>query len=64
MKKDDAVSFYGTDAELARVLDITRQAVGKWGDVIPEGVAYKLQVLTGGRLKVDTSLYHSKHPAA
>lgn len=42
---------------VARALGITRQAVEQWGEVIPEGAAYKLQIITGGRLQVDAELY-------
>ena len=57
MYKDTAVDHFGSDVALARALNISRQAVSKWGEIIPEGVAYKLQVLTAGRLVVDPGLY-------
>lgn len=60
MRKETAVAHFGSDVEVARALKISRQAVGKWPDVIPEGTAYKLQVITGGRLQVDPSCYRKK----
>ena len=42
---------------IAEVLGVTKQAVSMWPDVVPQGMAYKLQVLTGGQLQVDPSLY-------
>lgn len=57
MLKVDVIAHFKTVAELARALEITTQAVSDWGDLIPEGKAYKLQVLTGGVLRVDPSLY-------
>lgn len=44
-------------ADIARLLDISRAAVSKWGDIVPEGTAYKLESLTGGELKVESKLY-------
>lgn len=60
MRKETAIAHFGTEADLARALRISRQAVNKWPDVVPEGVAYKLQILTGGKLQVDQSCY-TKH---
>lgn len=51
----------------ATVLGISKQAVSQWGDIVPEAVAYKLQVITAGRLRVDPALYarqHEPRPAA
>ncbi len=52
MKKSDAVAHYGTAAELARALGISRQAVHFWRDDVPELYQYKLQYLTNGALRV------------
>lgn len=57
MKTQTASDFYGSKVNLAKVLGITKGAVTNWGDLVPKGVAYKLQVITGGRLQVDESLY-------
>lgn len=61
MKKSVAISHFGTAIRLAKALNISKGAVSQWDDVIPEGSAYKLQVITGGMLQVDASLY--KKPA-
>ena len=63
MRKETAVAHFGSDVEVARALKISRQAVSKWPDIIPEGAAYKLQVITAGRLQVDQSCYRTKDPA-
>ena len=53
-----AAKLYGTDRPPpGRVLGISRQAVDQWGEAVPEGSAYKLQVITGGRLQVDPACY-------
>ncbi|VXA79761.1 MULTISPECIES: Cro/CI family transcriptional regulator [Aeromonas] len=55
MKKEDAISYFGSAAELARNLNISEPAVSRWGDTIPKGRAYQIEVLTGGKLKADQS---------
>ena len=57
MRTADVINLYGSTLEAGRVLGISRQAVDQWGEVVPEGSAYKLQVITGGRLQVDPSCY-------
>lgn len=42
---------------IAKRLDVSRQAINKWRDIIPRGSAYELQVLTAGALVVDLDLY-------
>jgi len=51
MKTEVAVSYFGTPVALASALGITRQAVNDWGEFVPEGRAYQLEVLTEGALK-------------
>lgn len=63
MKKADAVKHYGSPSALAKALGITLQAVGQWGDDVPELRQYQLEKLTGGKLKADTS-ETSPHPFA
>ena len=53
MKKEDTISYFGSAAELARSLNISEPAVSRWGDTIPKGRAYQIEVLTGGKLKAD-----------
>jgi transcriptional repressor of cell division inhibition gene dicB len=65
MYKADALEFFkGNGAELARFLGVTRKAVAAWPEIVPEGSAYKLQVKTNGRLKVDQTLYPSRAEAS
>lgn len=53
MKKADAINYFGSAAELARKLNISEAAVSQWGDTIPQGRAYQIEVVTGGALKAD-----------
>lgn len=53
MKTELAVDYFGTKAAIADALDIKKSAVSQWGDTIPKGRAYQIEVLTGGKLKAD-----------
>ena len=53
MKKGDVLSYFGGVAATAKALGISHVAVSKWGDTIPQGRAYQIEVLTGGALKAD-----------
>lgn len=63
MKKDTAIEHFGSASALADALGIRPASVSEWGELVPEGRAYQLQVLTGGKLSVDPSLY-AKRTAA
>lgn len=68
MLLSDAISYYspspdstkGARSRLANVLGITVGAISQWGEVIPEGQAYKLQSLTNGELQVRPELYRKE----
>ncbi|WP_421268419.1 Cro/CI family transcriptional regulator [Aeromonas veronii] len=53
MKTELAVDYFGTKAAIADALGIKKSAVSQWGDTIPKGRAYQIEVLTGGKLKAD-----------
>lgn len=53
MKKNEAISHFGSQAALARALGVHRAAVNAWGDHIPIGRQYQLEILTNGQLKAD-----------
>jgi len=55
MKVQQAEQHLGNRRKLAEALGITSQAVSQWAKrgQIPEGVAYKLQVITNGALMVN-----------
>ena len=60
MKTSDVVKFYGTKSQIARALEVSRQAVSEWGDVVPESSAWKLEALSAGALRVDRKMYRKK----
>ena len=45
MKTEEAVKRFGSKYRIAQILGITRQAVGQWGDNVPELQALKLEKL-------------------
>jgi len=57
MLKSVAIAHFGSRVALAKALGVTKGAVSLWGQVIPEGSAYKLESLTKGALRVDPQLY-------
>lgn len=59
-----ALEHFGDKYKLADALSISRQAVEQWGEYVPEGTAYKLQVMTAGVLRVDPLAYHKVHRQA
>jgi DNA-binding transcriptional regulator YdaS (Cro superfamily) len=64
MKLDAALAFYKTQAAVARVLGIKRQAVHQWwdlyGGVVPAKHAIRLQADSRGKVKVDPKDYEPK----
>lgn len=56
MKTELAVDYFGTKAAIADALGIKRSAVSQWGGTIPQGRAYQIEVLTGGKLKAEQPL--------
>ncbi|GAB6017128.1 hypothetical protein I5M99_06235 [Serratia marcescens] len=57
MKKDDVISYFDGVGKTAKALGLSHASVSGWGKIIPKGRAFEIQVLTGGELKVDFSLY-------
>ncbi|KAJ8740022.1 helix-turn-helix domain-containing protein [Aeromonas veronii] len=51
MKKADVLEHFGGGSKVARALGISAATVSCWGEVIPKGRAYEIEVLTGGALK-------------
>lgn len=64
MRKADVLAhFDNNQSKVARFLGITRASVNGWPDPVPKGRAYQLELMTGGKLKVDPALY-GKPPAS
>lgn len=59
MKKSEVVNYFGGVCNVARAIGIKHPSVSEWGEIIPERAALKLEKLTCGKLKYDSSLYGS-----
>ena len=57
MRKADVVKFFGSQTEAADALDVTKQAVARWGAVVPERIAHRAALASDGKLKVDPTVY-------
>jgi DNA-binding transcriptional regulator YdaS (Cro superfamily) len=53
MKKQDAIDYFGSAANLARELGISKASISQWGDDIPKLRAFELEQLTKGKLKTN-----------
>lgn len=53
MKTQDAVKYYGGVKQLADELGIWPHNISRWGETVPKGRAYELQVKTKGKLKAE-----------
>lgn len=51
MKTSEAVAHFNSVKELADALGITTEAIYQWGEMVPLGRAYQLQVMTSGKLQ-------------
>lgn len=60
MRKSDVVEHFGTLTKIAEVLDIGLSSVSEWDEIIPQGRAYQIQVITAGMLKVNQRDYEKK----
>lgn len=52
MKTKDATKFFGGTKALAKALGISSSAVSQWGEFVPKGRAYEIQILTNNKLVV------------
>ena len=52
MKKQDVIDHFGSIKKAADALGIWPQAIYSWGENVPETMAYKVQVITNGKLRV------------
>lgn len=53
MKKADVLSHFGGVTKTANALGINKATVSCWGENVPQGRAYQIEVVTGGALKAD-----------
>lgn len=54
MRKEEAISFYGSQSALARALGIAQASVAGWtGEYPPGGRQLQIEKLTKGKLKAE-----------
>ena len=61
MKKSEVIEYFGSAARTARAMRISRAAVSLWPDELGDNVAFKVELVTGGRLKSDETLRNDLH---
>ena len=61
MKKQDAISYFGSQAKVALALGISRQAVYGWGEMVPTASAEALEQITKGALKYRPETYPEQY---
>lgn len=57
MLTSEALNFFGTKTKLAKAAGVRLQSLYKWGDLVPEGRAMRLQTASGGVLTYDPAVY-------
>lgn len=53
MKTSEVAEHFGGKSRLAEALQISPAAVSMWGEKIPEGRQYQIQILTKGKFKAE-----------
>lgn len=57
MRTEDVVKFFGSKAEAARALKLTRGAITNWGDIVPESSIWRVEHASKGKLKANRAFY-------
>lgn len=63
MKTADAVAYFGSQAELARVLGIKPPSITDWGENVPPLRQLQLQQLTLGKLQAAADVFTKRATA-
>lgn len=59
MKLNEVAAFFGSKRKLADALGVFPSAVTQWGETIPVGRQYQIEVITGGKFKADKGIAQS-----
>lgn len=57
MYTDKVIKFFGSKTAVAKALKISQVAVTRWGNLVPEKRAIRIERLSGGALKYDPFVY-------
>ncbi|EEN7391604.1 transcriptional regulator [Salmonella enterica subsp. enterica serovar Telelkebir] len=57
MLTKDALNFFGSKSRVAEAAGVRLQSLYKWGELVPEGRAMRLQTASDGVLTYDPAVY-------
>ena len=57
MQKTTVICHFGDVSKAAKAVGVSQAAVSKWGEVIPEKQAFRIERITKGALVYDPSIY-------
>lgn len=58
MRTSDLIDFFGSNTAATKALGLgSSGTISNWGEIVPRGMAFEIQHLTEGLLKVDLSCY-------
>lgn len=57
MRKITVISHFDDVTKAAKAIGVSQAAVSKWGKIIPERQAFRIERITNGELKYDPALY-------
>lgn len=57
MQKKEVIKYFGSVQKMADALGVTRQMIYLYDDILPEMIAYKIEVITNGALRAVGSDY-------
>ncbi len=60
MKKTHVIDFFGSQAEVARLLNISESSVSRWPEDVPIEQAWRLERLSKGDLRMRINDYRMK----
>jgi len=52
MQTKQAIKYFGSKAKVAKALKISRAAVTRWGEVVPIKKAWKINRISGDKVKM------------
>lgn len=53
----EALTFFGSKTKLARAAGVELQSIYKWGPLVPEARAHRLEEASEGALQYDKNVY-------
>jgi prolyl-tRNA editing enzyme YbaK/EbsC (Cys-tRNA(Pro) deacylase) len=63
MLTSEAIKHFGSKRKLAEAAGVKTPTVYAWGELVPEGRAARLSIITDGELKYDPDVYKCRNHA-